>query len=121
MPEGHVRLFLDEGAPMAALLRDAQQQGIAPNHVGRLLRALATSGARSVTAPPVPYPAVEALSARELQVLRLLDSPLSGPEIARKLFVSLNTLRTHTKHIFAKLEVNNRAAAVRQAKERSLL
>lgn len=121
VPEGHVRLFLDQGAPMAALLRDAQQEGIAPDHVGRLLRALARPGGESITAPPVPYPVVEALSARELQVLRLLDSPLSGPEIARELFVSLNTLRTHTKHIFVKLEVNNRAAAVRQAKERGLL
>jgi LuxR family transcriptional regulator, maltose regulon positive regulatory protein len=61
------------------------------------------------------------LSQRELQVLRLLDSELTGPEIARQLYVSLNTLRTHTKHIFAKLDVSTRAAAVRRARERGVL
>jgi LuxR family maltose regulon positive regulatory protein len=54
-------------------------------------------------------------------VLRLLDSELTGPEIARELFVSLNTLRTHTKRIFTKLAVTTRAAAVRHAYERGLL
>ena len=54
------------------------------------------------------------LSERELEVLRLLDSDLTGPEIARELYVSLNTLRTHTKRIFTKLDVNTRAAAVRR-------
>jgi len=62
-----------------------------------------------------------ALSDRELQVLRLLDSELTGPEIARQLYVTLNTLRTHTKRIFTKLDVTTRAAAVRRAHERGLL
>ena len=61
------------------------------------------------------------LSERELEVLRQLDTGLTGPEIARQLFVSLNTLRTHTKRIFTKLDVNNRAAAVRRARELGLL
>ncbi|SDS77835.1 LuxR C-terminal-related transcriptional regulator [Microterricola viridarii] len=61
------------------------------------------------------------LSERELQVLTLLASELSGPEIARALFVSVNTLRTHTRHIFEKLAVGNRRAAVRRARERGLL
>ena len=64
---------------------------------------------------------VDPLSERELQVLRLLDSELTGPEIARQLFVSHNTLRTHTKHIFTKLDVTSRRAAVRTARERGLL
>ena len=63
----------------------------------------------------------EPLSQRELQVLRLLDSALTGPEIARELFVSHNTLRSHTKHIFTKLGVNSRPAAVSRAKEHGLL
>jgi LuxR family maltose regulon positive regulatory protein len=63
----------------------------------------------------------ETLSERELQVLRLLDTELSGPEIARELFISLNTLRTHTKHIFAKLNATSRPAAVRRAREHGLL
>jgi LuxR family maltose regulon positive regulatory protein len=61
------------------------------------------------------------LSDRELQVLRLLDSELTGPQIARELFVSHNTVRTHTKHIFTKLDVTNRRAAVLRARERGLL
>jgi len=57
------------------------------------------------------------LSEREVEVLRLLATTLRGPEIARELFVSVNTLRTHTKHIFTKLDVNTRQEAVRRARE----
>jgi LuxR family maltose regulon positive regulatory protein len=114
-PDGYVRLFLDEGAPMVTLLREAEHQGIAGDHARRLL-SLSLSPAASPAGPPA-----ESLSERELQVLRLLDSELSGPQIARELFVSHNTLRTHTKHIFTKLEVTNRRAAVRRAHERGLI
>ena len=58
---------------------------------------------------------IEPLSERELEVLRLLGTDLTGPEIARELMVSLNTVRTHTKNIYSKLGVNNRRAAVRRA------
>ena len=68
---------------------------------------------------PPDRPREEGLSERELEVLRLLATELSGPEIARQLFVSVNTLRTHTKHIFTKLDVNTRRAAVRRAARRS--
>ena len=54
-------------------------------------------------------------------MLRLLATRLSGPEISRELYVSLNTLRTHTKHIFTKLDVNSREAAVQRARELGLL
>ena len=60
-------------------------------------------------------PGRRALSERELQVLGLLSSELSGPDIARALFISPNTLHTHSKHIFSKLDVNTRAAAVATA------
>jgi LuxR family maltose regulon positive regulatory protein len=66
-------------------------------------------------------PSAEPLTERERQVLRLLDSELSGPQIARELFVSQNTLRTHTKHIFTKLEVTTRRAAVGRARELGLI
>jgi LuxR family maltose regulon positive regulatory protein len=104
-PDGNVRLYLDEGAPMLALLHAAAGRPSA----GRLL-------ARAVEPPNQ-----SGLSGRELQVLRLLDSDLTGPEIARHLFVTVNTLRTHTKRIFTKLDVTTRAAAVRRARERGLL
>ncbi|HKO85235.1 MAG TPA: LuxR C-terminal-related transcriptional regulator, partial [Actinomycetota bacterium] len=64
---------------------------------------------------------VEPLSERELDVLRLLRTDLNGPDIARELTVSLHTIRTHTKSIYAKLGVNNRRAAVRRAGELDLL
>jgi LuxR family maltose regulon positive regulatory protein len=70
---------------------------------------------------PVAQHLIEPLSERELDVLRLLGTDLDGPEIARELIVSLNTVRTHTKNIYAKLGVNNRRAAVRRAKELDLL
>ncbi|RNL57348.1 helix-turn-helix transcriptional regulator [Arthrobacter oryzae] len=120
-PAGYAGLFIAEGAPMMELLRDAADHGIAEDHPQRLL---------DLTAPPkaqVPVPgyrltssAEEKLSGRELQVLRLLDSELSGPEIAQALFISPNTLRTHTKHIFTKLAVTTRQAAVRQGRDRGL-
>jgi LuxR family maltose regulon positive regulatory protein len=72
-------------------------------------------------APPRTPTRTEALSERELHVLRLLASQLNGPEIASQLFISLNTLRTHTKHIFSKLAVNSRSAAVHRAHEQGLL
>ena len=82
-------------------------------------------GARQLVGgpPPVRRPAtglVEELSPRERDVLRLLRSDLSGPDIARELLVSLNTLRTHTKHIYVKLGVANRREAVRRAAELGL-
>ena len=64
---------------------------------------------------------IEPLSERELEVLRLLGTELNGPEVARELMVSLNTMRTHTKNIYSKLGVNNRRAAVRRAEELDLL
>ncbi len=66
---------------------------------------------------PVKQGLIEPLSERELEVLRLLGTDLNGPEIADKLIVSLNTLRTHTKNIYSKLGVNNRRAAVLRAEE----
>jgi LuxR family maltose regulon positive regulatory protein len=116
-PEGCVRIFLDEGPPMAALLEVAAKKGIAPDYVHRLLSAMGKAEDRSAT----KHLAAGPLSERELDVLRLLATDLSGPDIARELYVSLNTLRTHTKNIFDKLEVNNRRAAVSRAKELNLL
>jgi LuxR family maltose regulon positive regulatory protein len=116
-PEGYVRVFIDEGPPMAALLHAAARQGIAPHYVRQLLTALAPAPA----GPPAKQALIEPLSDRELEVLRLLGSDLSGPEIARALTVSLNTMNTHTKNIYAKLGVNNRRGAVRRAIELHLL
>ena len=117
-PEGYVRVFLDEGPPMAALLRAAEQQGVARDHVRRLVAGAGDPGP-SVPGPslPVQRGLVEPLSRRELEVLRLLRTDLSGPDIARELIVSLNTMRSHTKSIYTKLGVNSRREAVRRAEQ----
>ena len=116
-PEGHVRVFLDEGPAMAALLKEAARQPNAPDHVRRL-----HAGAREARGVfGAAQPLIEPLSERELEVLRLLGTELDGPGMARELVVSLSTVRTHTKNIYAKLGVNNRRSAVRRAEELELL
>ena len=116
-PEGYVRLFADEGPPMAALLKALPRQSSAAGYVRRLLAATTRTQHR-----PAPGQAlVEPLSDRELDVLRLLGTDLDGPDIARALSVSLSTVRTHTRNIYAKLGVTNRRAAVRRAHELDLL
>jgi LuxR family maltose regulon positive regulatory protein len=123
-PEGYVRIFVDEGPPMAVLLEVTVKQGIAPTYARQLLAAFVKTEDRTPAKQDLLAPrafAIEPLSERELDVLRLLRTELSGPEIARELMVSLNTMRTHTKSIYNKLGVNNRRAAVRRAEELDLL
>jgi LuxR family maltose regulon positive regulatory protein len=115
-PEGYVRVFVDEGPPIASLLRVAAKQQTAGNYVRQLLAAVTETEQNG----PVKQALLEPLSERELDVLRLLGTELDGPAIARELMVSLNTVRTHTKHIYAKLAVTNRRAAVRRAAELDL-
>jgi LuxR family maltose regulon positive regulatory protein len=115
-PEGYVRVFIDEGPPMASLLRALAKQGTARNYVRRLLAAVSQTGQDS----PVRQALIDPLSERELDVLRLLGTELDGPDIARELMVSLHTVRTHTKNIYTKLAVTNRRAAVRRAAELDL-
>jgi LuxR family maltose regulon positive regulatory protein len=112
--EGFVRVFLDAGAPMKALLKAAVRHGRAAD------LAAAVLAADVAPSSPPPQGLVDTLSSRELDVLRLLRSDLSGPEIAAELVVSINTVRTHTKNIFMKLGVNSRRAALRRADELGL-
>lgn len=116
-PDGFVRVFLEEGPQLTALLRSARWDGSAGRHAHEILDA---GAALPPAAPTVRNHLVEELSTRERDVLRLLRSDLSGPDIARELTVSLNTLRTHTKRIYTKLGVTNRREAVRRAGELGL-
>ena len=102
---------------MARLLHRMLTRSPASDYVRRLLAAL---GESVQVKSPSTSPLNEPLSQRELEVLRLLGSDLDGPDIARELTVSLNTVRTHTKSIYAKLGVNNRRAAIRRATELGL-
>ena len=99
---------------MLALLHDAAEppSPVVQAHARRLLEHARRPPSTAAAEPQQTL--ADPLSHRELEVLRLLDSELTGPEIARQLYVSLNTLRTHTKRIFTKLDVTTRAAAVRR-------
>ncbi len=116
-PEGYVRIFAAEGPPLVPLLRAVAKQGARQNYARRLLAAAGGTATGSRTTLAL----IDPLSERELDVLRLLGSELGGPAIARELTVSLNTMRTHTKNIYAKLAVTSRRAAVRRAAELDLL
>ena len=118
VPAGYRRLFLDEGPAMGELLTSLVRG--APADVRRYAEQVLASAMAQTTRLLDQHPD-EALSERELDVLRLLATDLTGPEIAGQLYVSLNTLRTHTKHIFTKLGVNTRRAAVSRAANLGLL
>jgi LuxR family maltose regulon positive regulatory protein len=114
-PEGYVLLFTDEGATMTALLKALRRQPAAPIHLKRLLAV------RTQTSGSSTQGLIEPLSERELDVLRLLGGDLGGPEMARELSVSLNTLRTHSKNIYTKLGATSRRAAVGRARDLGLI
>ena len=120
-PQGYIQVFVGEGAVMAQLLsmlldENSQQKA----YIQKLLNVInKTELTDSSTTPAQPL--LDPLSERELEVLKLLSTEMSGPEIARELVVSLNTMRTHTKNIYSKLGVNNRRTAVRRAEELRLL
>jgi LuxR family maltose regulon positive regulatory protein len=116
--EGYVRVFVDEGRAMAELLRHAASRGILPEYVAKLLAAFDVS--ESKTHPPT-QPLVEPLSQRELEVLRLLTTGFSTPEVAQELFIAVSTVRSHVKSIYSKLNVHKRNDAIQRAKELKLL
>jgi LuxR family maltose regulon positive regulatory protein len=125
-PEGYVRIFVDDGPAMAHLLLEAAARGILPDYTGKLLAAFEAEQQKRVVEPPLPtapaaQPLIEPLSQRELEVLRLFKTELPGPEIADELVIGLSTLRTHTKSIYSKLNVNSRRAAVNRAVELGLI
>jgi LuxR family transcriptional regulator, maltose regulon positive regulatory protein len=131
-PQGYVRVFADEGAPMAALLARliaAQRSGgvVAKVPLGclaRLQRALGrqdispNAGRGSVTAVPG---LVEPLTSRELEVLTMLAAGRSNQAIASQLVVTLDTVKKHVSHVLGKLGAANRTEAVARARELSLI
>ncbi len=125
-PEGFMRIFLAEGASMAELIREIDSRGILPNYTRKLLSAFevadqGTDVESLHSAAPVSTSLFEALSQRELDILRLFKTELSGPEIAQELVIALSTVRTHTKSIYSKLNVNSRRGAVKRAIELGLI
>ncbi|TVR68888.1 MAG: LuxR family transcriptional regulator [Sphaerobacteraceae bacterium] len=125
-PEGFIRIFLDEGAPIQQLLTRANELGILPNYTARLLAAFEAEGLKTRNESPVnaeepAQPLIEPLSQRELEVLRLVAEGLSNREISERLFVALNTVKGHNRVIFGKLQVQRRTEAIARARELKLL
>jgi LuxR family maltose regulon positive regulatory protein len=126
-PEGFAALYLEEGAPMVELLRHAASRGISPGQASDLLAQFET---KLGAVPPSPHspaptaqaqPLVEPLTERELDVLRLLATSLSTAEIADRLFVTVSTVRSHNKNIYAKLNVHRRFEAAERARVLKLI
>ena len=124
-PGGLMMIFVSKGKPVADLLdeiievkksdHDDAEAGFSLSYVKKLLSVF-----KAVT-PPKIEGLMDPMSDRELEVLYLIAAGLSNREIAEKLFISLNTVKTHTKNINSKLNVNSRTKAVARAKEIGLL
>ena len=122
-PGGFIRLFVDEGIPMAHLLSQAAAQAIMPDYTGKLLAVFEAEKQKSEgeTHLPPAQPLIEPLSQRELEVLKLIAEGLSNREIGERLFLALITVKGHNQRIFGKLQVERRTEAVARARELGLL
>ena len=122
-PGGFIRLFIDEGTPMAHLLSEATAHGIMQDYVGKLLAVFEAEEQKSEekSYPSKAQPLIEPLSQRELEVLRLIAQGLSNREISERLFLALITVKGHNQKIFSKLQVHRRTEAVARARELGLL
>lgn len=116
-PEGYCRVFVDEGAPMVRLLQRAAAREPSSKYIRQLLVAL---GEPAHDQEVAPVPLFEPLTEREIQVLRLIVDGATNQEIAKELVLTINTVKKHTSHIFAKLGVKNRAQAIGRARELNL-
>jgi LuxR family maltose regulon positive regulatory protein len=121
-PEGYVRVFVDEGTPMATLLRQAAAYGVAPDYVNKLLAHFegeTKDEERKTEASPSSL--VEPLTKREREVLGLVVGGLSNQEIADALFISVGTVKTHVHNIYGKLGVRDRPQAIARAGKLNLV
>jgi LuxR family maltose regulon positive regulatory protein len=120
--EGYIRLFVDEGAPMRALLRHAHARSRVPGYVATLLRAFGEQDVSDLPPAPLrPSALLEPFTEREREVLRLLLEGASNREIARHLVISVNTVKKHVYNICGKLGVQSRAQAIVRARTLTLL
>ena len=123
-PGGFIRIFVDEGAPMARLLHQALSQGVHPDYVRHLLAVFPASGreqAASSRAAAAGISLAEPLSSRELEVLDLIAAGLTNQQIAARLYVSLHTVKSHARNIYAKLGVSSRTQAAANGRALGLL
>ena len=120
--EGYVRLFLDEGLAMVALLREAQRHSLAPGYSAKLLEAVSEPGAGGVSVlTPTASSLVEPLTEREHEILQLLADGASNREIAHRLILSIGTVKKYVYNICGKLSVQSRTRALARARALNLL
>ncbi len=120
--EGYVRTFLDQGATMQALLEGARDRGIGSKYVTALLREFDASPSAPPSPPEVDQSAlIEALSERQMEVLRQLALGLTNKEIAAALYIAESTVKSHVNAILRKLDADNRTAAVVRAQVLGIL
>jgi LuxR family transcriptional regulator, maltose regulon positive regulatory protein len=122
-PGGFIRLFVDEGRPMARLLSQAAALGRMPDYIGKLLATYPAEEQKSKgsAARLPPQPLLEPLSPRELEVLQLMAQGRSNQEISERLFLALSTVKGHNRKIFDKLQAQRRTEAITRARELGLL
>ncbi len=122
-PGGFIRIFVDEGIPMAQLLSEATVHGIMPDYMARLLAIFEAEEHKSEDKSYLPpaQPLIEPLSERELEVLQLIAQGLSNREIGERLFLALDTVKGHNRRIFGKLLVQRRTEAVAKARSLDIL
>jgi ATP/maltotriose-dependent transcriptional regulator MalT len=122
-PGGFIRIFVDEGRPMAHLLSEAEAIGRMPDYIGKVLAVCeAEEQKREDTSPrPPAEPLLEPLSHRELEVLHLMAQGLSNQEMSERLVLALDTVKGHNRNIFGKLHVQRRTEAVARARELGLV
>ncbi len=122
-PGGFIRLFIDEGAPMAHLLLETASRGFMSEYIDKLLAAFEAERQRSGNKSdlPIAQSLVEPLSCREIEVLQLISRGLSNREIGERLFLAISTVKGHNQIIFNKLQVKSRTEAVARARELDLL
>jgi LuxR family maltose regulon positive regulatory protein len=122
-PGGFIRLFVDVGAPMAQLLREAASRGVMPDYIGKLLSAFDAEKRKGEGKLNLRHaqPLIEPLSQRELKILQLIAQGLSNREIGERLFLALSTVKGYNQKIYDKLQVQSRTEAIARAHELGLL
>jgi LuxR family transcriptional regulator, maltose regulon positive regulatory protein len=123
-PEGYVRIFVDEGLPMARLLYEALSHGVESEYIRRLLAAFPVAESEQTTSSPSRVSEselVEPLSERELEVLQLIAEGLTNQEVATRLYLSLHTVKVHARNIYGKLGAKSRTHAIAKGKALGIL
>ncbi len=120
-PQGYIRIYVDQGQPMAQLLYQALKQDLSPSYVQKLLAAFPVDKPAREEIHQAQSSQVEPLSEREIEVLELMAEGLTYQGIADNLFISPHTVKTHSRNIYAKLDVGNRTLAIGKARTLGIL